>query len=103
MHLSIRLTLAIAALIFTSNVLAKCITDITVFDPNDIEIPSELNKRDVERAVMTGLVMRGWEIGEVSSDRGYIDAALPIRAHIARVRIDTTGSAVTFHYRESDN
>jgi hypothetical protein len=76
---------------------------IVPFDPEPVTAPAALDDDRVTRAVIEAFVIRGWRMTEINRDAGYIDAELPVRAHIGRVRVHIGNGAVSFAYRESEN
>ncbi|WP_139150737.1 hypothetical protein [Halofilum ochraceum] len=76
---------------------------IVPFNPEPVTLPAELGGDRVTRAVIEALVIRGWRMTEINRDAGYIDAELPVRAHVGRVRVRIGDRSISFEYRESDN
>ena len=98
-HLAILLSLSMLPTIAAG----RCITDIAIFDPDRVTIPSALDPEQTARATVRAFVMRGWRVTEIDRADGHVDAELPIRQHVARVRARIRADGISFHYRESDN
>lgn len=73
------------------------------FDPAPITAPQELNQVEVLTVAAKAFAMRSWRITEINRTAGYVDAELPIRAHVARLRIATQNGTFDFEYRQSEN
>lgn len=65
-----------------------------------VDAPSGLSKAQIHRAVYEALVMRGWKVTESNAEKQYVDAELSVRVHIARVRVDFSGSSIAIQHRE---
>lgn len=76
---------------------------IVPFEPETVTAPTGLDAARIDRAVVEGFVIRGWRITEIDTRAGIIDAELPVRAHLGRVRARIEGRKITFAYRESEN
>ncbi|MFW5969050.1 MAG: hypothetical protein ACOCP9_00270 [Halofilum sp. (in: g-proteobacteria)] len=76
---------------------------IVPFEPETVTAPDRLDAARVDRAVVEGFVIRGWRITEVDTKAGTIDAELPVRAHLGRVRARIDDGEITFAYRDSEN
>jgi|AntRauTorcE11898_2_1112593.scaffolds.fasta_scaffold04719_3 hypothetical protein len=76
---------------------------IVPFEPETVTAPTGLDAARIDHAVVEGFVIRGWRITEIDTRAGTIDAELPVRAHLGRVRARIDGRKITFAYRESEN
>ena len=100
---AIRLCLLAALAVGPAGAAARCVTDIAVFEPGRVRIPASLDRAAATRAVMRAFVIRGWRVTRVDRAAGHVDAELPVRQHVARVRARIGSGAVSFAYRRSDN
>ncbi|WP_070988597.1 hypothetical protein [Halofilum ochraceum] len=77
--------------------------EFIAFDPDTVSVPEGLTENETTKALMTAFVMRGWRMTEVSRDQGYIDAEIPVRAHVGRVRAQIDDGVISFQFREGEN
>ena len=90
----------VGLLVVPSLVLAKP-PYIQNIENSPITSTQQLSMADVERAIIEGARVRGWQPGVVAP--GHIEAVLYIRSHVAKVDIlfDTKSYSIT--YKDSTN
>jgi hypothetical protein len=70
-------------------------------DPAPLVVPAGLTEKQVEKAVRMGVVKRGWSI--TGQQKGYVEATLNVRQHMAKVGISYDTQRVSLQYLDSSN
>lgn len=67
-------------------------------------VPEDIDKANVISSIQLALVMRSWRTIEHNQQAQYFDVELPVRTHVARLRVDYgDDGSVRFLHREGDN
>ncbi len=72
-----------------------------LYNPEPIEVPQGLTKKEVGKAIKLAMVKRGWSAASVKP--GKILAVLHIRKHTAKVLITYDAKQVRIKYAGSEN
>ena len=70
-------------------------------DPEPLLVPAGLSDKAVAKAVLVGVLQRGWVI--TRQDPGYMEATLHLRSHMARIGINYDTQHVKVRYLDSEN
>ena len=70
-------------------------------DPMPLDVPTGLTDKQVEKAVRMGAAKRGWVIS--AQQKGYAEATLHIRTHVAKVGVTYDTKHVSLKYLDSSN
>lgn len=70
-------------------------------DPPPVSVPAGLSEKQVEKAVRVGVAKRSWVV--TRSGKGYVEATLNLRQHMAKVGITYDTKQVSLKYLDSSN
>jgi hypothetical protein len=77
--------------------------NIVLWQEPGVTVPAGLEQAAVAKAIRLALVMRAWRITEHNTQAQYLDVELPVREHVARLRITYGSDQVRLEYREGEN
>jgi hypothetical protein len=70
-------------------------------DPTPLAVPVGLSEAAVDKAVRVGVSKRGWIISK--QDKGYLEAVLHVRTHMAKIGITYDTKQVALKYLDSED
>lgn len=93
----------IALMALTTGAAVAAPHNVVPLTPPKVDVPAGLTMKQIHKAAYMAAVVRDWRVTDDNVQAHYIDAEYPIRVHVARVRIDYSGTPIKFLYRKSDN